>query len=87
MVKRPATHTAYAIKWERGTHPRSPRVAHFLEIGDAHVESAVKSRHPVRLDRLPIGGFDGRVFLVPIGEKPEDFAAQLTGLSEEEVDV
>lgn len=85
MAKQPATHTAYAVRWERAPHPRTPRVAHLLEIGTAHVEGAEKTRHQVRLDRLPIGGFDGKVVLIPIGEKPEVFLAQLAGLSEDDL--
>jgi hypothetical protein len=33
---------------------------------------AVRVRGNVFLDRTPIGGFNGQVFLSPIGEKPTD---------------
>jgi hypothetical protein len=63
---KPLTHTAWAMKREGRTASRP------LEIGCARIEDDGKGHHRVYLDRLPIGGFDGRVFLAPIGASPPE---------------
>jgi hypothetical protein len=65
MVEKPPTHAAYALRRESRTRSR------YIEIGHARIEKA-GDIHQVFLDRLPIGGFTGHVFLSPIGVKPQD---------------
>lgn len=62
--RRPHTHIAYAQKREGRTSYR------WVEIGIARIESDGKD-HDVYIDRLPIGGFTGRIHLSPVGTKPE----------------
>ncbi len=64
--KTPFTHTAYAMKREGRT------VFRWLEIGVARIEDDGRGHHQIYLDRLPVGGFNGRVYLSPIGSKPPD---------------
>ena len=54
--KRPPTHTAYALKRETRTSWS------WLEIGDATRDADGKG-YFVYLNRLPTGGFNGRVYL------------------------
>jgi|SRR5579872_1055328 len=74
------THNAYAFKRETRVSGK------WLEIGNARVEFDLETvpeqgrpmvlqllrsmRCHVFLDRTPIGGFSGHVFITPIGEKP-----------------
>jgi hypothetical protein len=59
---KPPTHSAIAKRQMRGSR-------HWVEIGKGRVDSDDGSVH-VLLDRLPIGGFDGYILLLPIGAKP-----------------
>jgi hypothetical protein len=68
--KKPLTHTAYAMKREGRTAFR------WLEIGMARVEEDGNGHHHVYVDRLPVGGFNGRIHLSPIGVKPPDPAPE-----------
>jgi len=78
MTDKPATHTAYALRRENPAEPlrreRSVK-GHWIEIGNARIESS-GSEHHVFLDRLPIGGFTGHVYLCPVGLKPPEPEAQ-----------
>jgi hypothetical protein len=72
MAEKPATHTAYAVRRESPAEPlRRERRAkgYLIEIGNAHIDSAGDEHH-VFLDRLPIGGFNGHIYLWPIGVEP-----------------
>jgi hypothetical protein len=44
----------------------------WLECGEARIESGSVFGHHVYLNRMPIGGFTGHIYLLPIGVKPED---------------
>lgn len=57
------THTAFALKRE------GKRYGRWLEIGTARQEE--NGVIHVFLDRTPIGGFNGYVFLAPKGAEPE----------------
>jgi hypothetical protein len=71
MVERkPFTHTAFARKRE------GRRAFRWLEVGVARVECEGAGGHHVYVDRLPIGGFTGHIFLSPVGEKPPEFESQ-----------
>ena len=61
---KPRTHTAFALKREG----RRLRLGRWLEIGAARLESDGICH--VFLDRLPIGGFTGYVYLAPVGTQP-----------------
>jgi hypothetical protein len=63
-AKKPLTHTAYAFKRE------GHRTGRWLECGSARIESDVTSGHHVYLDRTPLGGFTGAIYLLPIGTLP-----------------
>ena len=65
MVEKPPTHAAYALRRESRLRSR------YIEIGHARIERTGDIHH-VFLDRLPIGGFTGHLFLSPIGVKPPD---------------
>ena len=65
MVENSPTHAAYALRRESRQRSR------YIEIGHARIEKAGDVHH-VFLERLPIGGFTGHVFLSPIGVKPAD---------------
>ena len=60
------THAAYALRRESRLKSR------WIEIGHARIENSGTNIHHVLLDRLPIGGFTGKIYLSPIGEKPPD---------------
>jgi hypothetical protein len=72
MTEPKPTHTAYALRRE------SRAISRYIEIGN----SDLRARCPhcatevpvgpqrVYLDRLPIGGFSGDVYLSPVGEQP-----------------
>lgn len=68
--KKPLTHTAYAMKREGRT------VFRWLEIGAARIEDEGRGHHQIYIDRLPVGGFNGRIHLSPIGVKPPDPAPE-----------
>ena len=57
------THTAFALKREGKTYGR------WLEVGNAR-QDADGIIH-LFMDRLPIGGFNGYVFIAPKGMQPE----------------
>jgi hypothetical protein len=61
---KPHTHTAFALKREG----RRLRLGRWLEIGAARLEGDGICH--VFLDRLPIGGFTGYVYLAPVGTQP-----------------
>jgi len=63
--KKPYTHTAYAKRREGKTAFR------WIEIGMARIETDGTTSHHIYLDRLPLGGFSGHVYLSPVGVKPE----------------
>ncbi len=56
------THTAFAFKREVKRHGK------WLEIGVARQDTTGVVH--LRLDRTPIGGFDGYVYLAPAGTQP-----------------
>lgn len=62
MVENNPTHIAYALRRE------GKRTSRWLEIGKARFEG--NGAVHVSLDRTPIGGFNGYVYLSPIGVKP-----------------
>jgi len=62
---RAPTHIAYALKREGKKMSRWP------EIGKAHLEAGTKVIH-VAIDRTPVGGFNGYVYLSPVGVKPPE---------------
>ncbi len=64
--QKPCTHIAYALRRE------GRRTGRWLEIGIARIESDSSNGHHVYLNRLPIGGFSGHVYLLPLGVKPDD---------------
>jgi hypothetical protein len=66
-AKKPLTHTAYAFKRE------GRRTGRWLECGCARIENAGADGHHVYLDRTPIGGFTGHIYLLPIGTLPVGF--------------
>jgi hypothetical protein len=66
---REPTHAAYALRRETRAKSR------YIEIGTARIEKTGDVHH-IFLDRLPIGGFTGHVFLSPIGVKPPDPESQ-----------
>jgi hypothetical protein len=65
MAEKPPTHTAHALRKESRTRSR------YIEIGHAHIDES-GDVHYIFLDRLPIGGFTGAVFLSPVGVKLPD---------------
>ena len=78
MTEKPATHTAYALRRESPADPlrRERRdKGYWIEIGTAWIDS-VGNEHHVFLDRSPLGGFTGHVYLCPIGVKPRQPEAQ-----------
>ena len=58
------THTAFALKRE------GKRYGRWLEIGSARQESSGVIH--LNLDRTPTGGFNGYVYLSPVGMKPPE---------------
>jgi hypothetical protein len=64
------THTAYALRRESRHRSR------YIEIGHARIESVPNRVHHIFLDRLPIGGFMGHIFLSPVGVKMPDPESQ-----------
>jgi hypothetical protein len=69
MFEKPKTHDAYALRKENRSQSR------YIEIGHAHIDQSGQIHH-IFLDRLPIGGFTGHVFLSPVGVKMPDPAPQ-----------
>jgi hypothetical protein len=65
MAEKPPTHTAHTLRKESRTRSR------YIEIGHARIEKDGDVHH-VFLDRLPIGGFTGHVFLSPKGATPPE---------------
>ena len=63
------THGAYALRRESRTRSR------WIEIGHARIEAGGNIHH-VFLDRLPIGGFAGHVYLSPIGVTPPEIGLE-----------
>jgi hypothetical protein len=59
---RARTHTAFALKRE------GKKSSRWLEIGAARLEKDGVAH--VFLDRLPVGGFNGYVYLAPAGAQP-----------------
>jgi hypothetical protein len=66
MAEKPPTHDAYALRRE------NRQISRYIEIGSARIEKDLNGVHHVYLDRLPIGGFTGHVYLSPKGVKPPD---------------
>ena len=66
------THTAYTVKWE-GRRRKGAR-GRWLEIGKGRIEK--NGAVQVYLDRTPVGGFSGYVFLAPPGEYPVQPSAE-----------
>jgi hypothetical protein len=62
MTEEAPTHIAHALRKESRQRSR------YIEIGHARIEKDGGIHH-VFLDRLPVGGFTGHVFLSPIGVK------------------
>jgi hypothetical protein len=69
MTENSPTHAAYALRKESRQRSR------YIEIGHARIEKSGDLHH-IFLDRLPIGGFTGHVFLSPVGLKLPDPAPQ-----------
>jgi hypothetical protein len=65
MAEKSPTHAAYALRKESRQRSR------YIEIGHARIENTTNIHH-IFLDRLPLGGFSGHIFLSPIGDKPAD---------------
>lgn len=66
VTQSPPTHIAYTLK-------REDRAAfRWLEIGTARVVNDGTAGHHVYIDRLPVGGFSGHVYLSPLGVMPPD---------------
>jgi len=65
MTEQNPTYIAYALKRE------DKRTSRWLEIGKARLERDTGAIH-VALDRTPIGGFNGYVYLSPTGVKPPE---------------
>jgi len=63
---KPPTHTAYTLKRETRVRSR------YIEIGHAHVATEPGNVHHVFIDRLPVGGWTGHVFLSPVNVQPPD---------------
>ena len=57
--QKPLTHSAFAMKREGRAGYR------WLEVGMARIESDGATGHHVYLDRMPIGGFTGHIYLSP----------------------
>jgi hypothetical protein len=73
MTEKPPTHTAYALRRENPDDglKREGRVkGYWIEIGNAWIESGGAGH--IFLDRLPTGGFNGHVNLLPVGVKPSE---------------
>jgi hypothetical protein len=62
--QKPLTHSAFAMKREGRAGYR------WLEVGMARIESDGATGHHVYLDRMPIGGFTGHIYLSPAGVAP-----------------
>ena len=78
MPKPSSSHTAFVLRRESRT------TARWLEIGTARIEKdGITGAHYVYLDRLPIGGFGGRILLQPNGTRPPD---QVTPTEDEDSD-
>ncbi len=60
MTEKAPTHIAHALRKESRQRSR------YIEIGHARIEKDGEIHH-VFLDRLPVGGFTGHVFLSPVG--------------------
>jgi hypothetical protein len=65
MTEKAPTHIAHALRKE------SRQQSRYIEIGHARIEKDGEIHH-VFLDRLPVGGFTGHVFLSPVGAKLPD---------------
>lgn len=63
-IAKPPTHTAYAFR-RMGKKPHQGR---WLEVGTGRLDKDGKFH--TFMDRTPIGGFNGYVFLAPIGSGP-----------------
>lgn len=61
--KKAPTHTAYTLKRETRT------VSRYIEVGAARIDKHGEI-HYVYLDRLPVGGFTGKICLAPVNVKP-----------------
>lgn len=62
---RTPTHIAYGLRRE------GKRTSRWLEIGKAHLEPGTRVIH-VAIDRTIVGGFNGYVYLSPVGAKPPE---------------
>ena len=71
MDDKAPTHIAYALRRESRVRSRA------IEIGNALIEGDPKAVHHVFIDRLPVGGFSGKVTLVPIGTRPPELELEL----------
>jgi hypothetical protein len=69
MPEKQPTHAAFALRRESRAQSR------WIEIGHARIETNA-DLHQVFLDRLPIGGFTGHIYLSPIGVRPPEPDAQ-----------
>ncbi len=65
MAEKSPTHIAHALRKESRTRGR------YIEIGHARIDKNSDVHH-IFLDRVPIGGFTGHVFLSPVGVKPPE---------------
>jgi hypothetical protein len=67
MTDKAPTHIAYALRLEAGRK----KFGRWLEIGTARIEGPDKPAH-VSINRTPIGGWNGYIYLAAIGAKPPD---------------
>jgi hypothetical protein len=70
------THTAFAMKRE------NKRQSRWLEIGNGRQDSTGVIH--VFLDRTPIGGFNGYVYMAPIGTEPPAAEPERPGRSSDD---
>ena len=70
VEKKPLTHTAFAKKREGRNTFR------WLEVGMATIECDGTGGHHIFVDRLPVGGFTGHIFLSPVGVRPDELQMQ-----------
>jgi hypothetical protein len=78
--KQPPTHYAYALRRESRHRSR------YIEIGHARISSTPEAVHHIVLDRLPIGGFTGDIYLSPVGIELPDPESQPERPSDNEGD-
>src|SRR3974390_1585422 len=66
------THRAYTLKRETRAVSRYIEIghAHIRRVGDNAEDDQGDNVHHIFIDRLPVGGFTGHIFLSPVDQKP-----------------